>query len=83
MPLPKPARPAPTPTADAAQVYLRRRWRLLCDLARVDAVLAARRDDGRSGEERGSYQQLTLPALEELRAMLADDLDRLQGTSRI
>lgn len=46
----------------------------MSDLARVDAVLAARSDDG-ADEARAHVSR---GALEALRAMLADDLARTQ-----
>jgi hypothetical protein len=65
-------------TAAAAEAFLRSqdRWRLLGDLARVDAVLAAW-DEWPDHPDRKSG--LTREALEELRTLLAEDLARLAG----
>jgi alkanesulfonate monooxygenase SsuD/methylene tetrahydromethanopterin reductase-like flavin-dependent oxidoreductase (luciferase family) len=58
-------------TSAAAEAFLQGRWRLLADLARVDAVLDAWGEWQHNPDRRAG---VTREALEELRALLAADL---------
>ena len=76
-PVPAPMAGAPhAATADAVQRFLRERGRLLGDLACVDAVLAAWDEWSEHPDRRAG---VTREALEELRALLGDDLARTVG----